>query len=41
MIQAAHITKSLQGATSRQEVYDAMRGILDQLREGRGIYEAR
>ena len=34
MIQAAHITKSLQGATSRQEVYDAMRGILDQLRQG-------
>lgn len=34
MIQAAHITKSLQGATSRQEIYDAMRGIRTQLREG-------
>lgn len=34
MIHAAHITKSLQGATSRQEVYDMMRGIRDQLRQG-------
>lgn len=34
MIQAAHITKSLQGATSRQEVYDMMRGIREQLRQG-------
>jgi parvulin-like peptidyl-prolyl isomerase len=34
MIQAAHITKSLQGATSRQQVYDEMRGIREQLRQG-------
>lgn len=33
-IQACHITKSLQGATSRQEVYQAMRDIRAQLRAG-------
>ena len=34
MIHAAHITKSLQGAKSRQEVFEAMRGIRQELRAG-------
>ena len=33
-IKASHITKSLQGATSRQDVYQAMRGIRSQLLAG-------
>lgn len=33
-IQASHITKGLQGATSRQEVYQSMRDIRAQLRAG-------
>jgi parvulin-like peptidyl-prolyl isomerase len=34
MIHAAHITKSLQGAKSRQEVFEAMRSIRQELRAG-------
>ncbi len=34
MIHAAHITKSLQGAKSRQEVFEAMRGIRQELLAG-------
>ncbi len=34
MIHAAHITKSLQGAKSRQEVFDAMRAIRQELLAG-------
>jgi PPIC-type PPIASE domain len=33
-IHAAHITKGMQGATSRQDIYTAMRRIREQLREG-------